>query len=108
MFGGMKRSAMVTRLTTLSCLGLLAGCSESSPRGTHTIEQFSFITTNTTNQEVTNLLGAPDAITGSGVARFQYYLTDRSYVRIWFSEWGSPTSTVVMLAHGTNFLLEPK
>ena len=84
---------------------LLGGCDRGLPKGKHTIAAFSFITSSTTIQEVTNRLGAPDAITGSGILRYQYHLTDCSYVRIWPAKWSQPTSTVVLMVHGTNTLI---
>src|SRR5579871_5046250 len=96
---------MRAAFTVLGCAFLLTRCSERLPRGEHTLEQFSFVTTNMTIQEVTNRLGAPDAITGRGVPRFEYYLTDRTHVLIWPFDWGSPTSHVMMMTHGTNYLL---
>ena len=107
-FGGFKRPAMFARFTVLASLGLLAGFSGKLPRGSHTLEQFAFITTHTTIHEVTNRLGLPDAITGSGVARFEDYLRGRSRIRIWPSEWGSPSSSVVLMEHGANVLVETK
>ena len=116
-----------------SCLGYFCcGCEERPPQGTHTIDQFVFITTNTTIFEVTNRLGVPDAITGSGVSRFEYHLSDRSHVRIWpndlgrltyqqehlgadlrghqtrpgvYPAWGASTSTVIKMWHGNRQLI---
>ena len=57
----------------------LTACRQPDIRG-RKVSQFSFITTNTTLQDVVNRVGKYDRISGSGIQMFEYDLDDGSKI----------------------------
>ena len=86
--------------------GLLAltACRQPDVRGGE-VGQFSFITTNTTLQEVVDRVGKYDRISGSGIQMFEYDLGDGSKVVLWPDWRFTPTNLIHRVAQvrGTNY-----
>jgi accessory colonization factor AcfC len=75
----------VALLIRVACLILLVGASGCAQRGSgsRTVQDFAFITSDTTLEAVIKRMGAYDRISGSGIQMFEYDLADDSKIVLW-------------------------
>ncbi|HLB65289.1 MAG TPA: hypothetical protein VJJ46_10640 [Anaerolineales bacterium] len=80
---------------------LLAGCGRGegtvTPGAGRTLEDFAFLELGMTPEQVTDIIGPPDRVVGSGVTGYSYDLADGSRISLNFGPSGRTLDRVLLI-----------